>query len=1058
MIDAIIKGSIRHWPVVLIASMALTLLSFRALERTPIDAIPDISDTQVIVLTEWLGRSPDLVEDQITYPIITALMGAPKVQYVRGQSFFGLSFINVIFDDGTDLYWARSRVLEYMDSVKGSLPEGINPELGPDATSIGWVYQYALVDRSGKRSLADLRSLQDWVLKFDLQSVPGVAEVASVGGFVKQYQVNLDPNKLVAYGITIRQVIQAVKKSNLDIGARVIEVSGVEHFIRGQGYVRSPSDLEAIAVGEYRGTPIFLRDMGMVTIGSDIRRGTADLDGLGETVGGIVIMRWKEDAKKVTERVKERIEALQATMPEGVEIVTVYDRLGLINRAIDHLSKTLFEEVVIVSLVILVFLWHFRSALIAVIPLPIAILISFIPMEMTGLTVNIMSLSGIAIAIGAMVDASIILVENAHKRLEEWEASGAPGERLGVIGDAMAEMGRPLFFSLLVITISFLPVFALTGTEGRLFTPLALTKTFAMAIAAVLAITLTPALAVPLLRGKIKKEADHALSRMLRKIYAPVCLLVLRYKKTTVAFALILLGSTVPVYMQLGTEFMPPLDEGSLLYMPTAVPGMSIEAAADLANRVGRTLKQVPEVEHIFTKVGRARTPTDPAPLSIIEAVIKMKPKEQWREGMTIKKLEQEMDRLSQIPGMPNIWWMPIQTRIEMQGVGIRSVLGIKVLGPDLETVEQVGKKIEIALSDLEGTRSVFAERATGGNFIDFDIDRSAIARFGLSMEDALQALSVAVGGMNVAMTVEGRERYPINVRYFRDFRQNLPDLERVLIPTPKGVHVPIGHIARLNIKTGPPVVRDENGKLASFVFIDINQKQVPLGDYVDLAKARVKKEVKIPTGVTLVWAGQYQHLQRAMETLRTVVPVTLLLVLLLIYFNTRNLTETLIVMLAVPFSLIGAFWLLYLLDYNLSVAVWVGIIALAGLDAETGVIMLLYLKISHQKWHNEGRLRTMADFHGSIMEGAVQRIRPKMMTAAAILLGLLPIMIGAGTGGDIMKRIAAPMVGGIITSVILELLVYPVIFSFWKGREFAHDDTSSLPADRNAEVAFDSP
>ena len=1037
MIKAIIKLSVKNWILVILVSLAVTFLAFRAMERTPLDAIPDLSDIQVIVFTEWPGQSPDLVEDQVTYPIVTSLMGAPGVKYVRGQSFFGLSFVNVIFEDGTDLYWGRSRVLEYMNSVKSKLPQGVNPELGPDATGVGWIYQYALKDTSGKRSLADLRSLQDWVIQYDLKSVPGVAEVASVGGFVKQYQVNLDPNRLRAFNVHLSQVLEAVRKANLDVGGRVLEVSGTEHFIRGRGYITSAKDLELVPVSQYQGTPIFIRQLGQVTVGAEMRRGAADLDGLGETVGGIVVMRWGGNAQKIIAGVKERLRLLQKSLPEGVEIVEVYDRSILINEAVEHLLFKLKEEVIVVSLVVVLFLWHFRSALIAVIPLPIAILISFFPLEQSGLTANIMSLSGIAIAIGAMVDASIILVENAHKHLEVWEANGKKEKRIDVIADAMAEMGRPLFFALVVITVSFLPVFALTGQEGRLFTPLALTKTFSMAAAAILAITLTPALAVPLLRGKIHPEKDHPISKVLRKAYQPICWWVLRHKAHTLIAAAIGVFSIVPVVMTIGSEFMPPLNEGTVLYMPTAVPGMSINEAVEIAHRVGKTLKSLPEVKHVFTKVGRARTATDPAPLSMIEAVISFKPKSEWREGMTLKKLTAEMDQKSQIPGMPNIWWMPIQTRTEMLSTGIRSAVGIKVLGSNLKQIEQAGKEIEKVIAGLEGTASVFAERSTGGYFIDFEVDREKIARYGISMEQVLKPLAAAVGGMTVSLTVEGRERYPILVRYHRDFRTSIPDLEKILIPSGQGRHIPIGQLAKVVVKTGPPMIRDENGRLASFVFVDIDREKVSLGEYVTKAKAAVEAGVQLPTGVTLKWAGQYEHLERANNTFKSVIPLTLLLVLMIIFINTGNGMETFIVMLAVPFSLIGAFWFLWFLDYNLSVAVWVGIIALAGLDAETGVVMLLYLRLSHKKWHDEGRIKNLEDFHLAVMEGAVQRIRPKMMTACAILFGLLPIMWSTGAGSQIMKRIAAPMVGGIVTSVLLELLVYPVIFTLWQGRQY---------------------
>ena len=1037
MIAAIIRASVKHWIMVLIGALALSFIGYRALQRTPLDAIPDLSDIQVIVYSDWPGQSPDLVEDQVTYPIVTALMGGPKVRYVRGQSFFGLSFVNVIFEDGTDLYWARSRVMEYLSAVKAKLPEEVNPVLGPDATGVGWIYQYALRDVTGKRSLADLRSLQDWVIRFDLKAVPGVAEVASLGGFVKQYQVLLDPLRLRAYDLSIEKVLMAVKKANLDVGGRVLEVSGTEHFIRGRGYIKGPEDLENVVVAEFEGTPIFLKQLAQVTLGGEMRRGVADLDGEGETVGGIVVMRWGGNAEQVIIALKERLRLLQKSLPEGVEIVTVYDRSILIEDAVAHLLFKLKEEVAIVSLVVILFLWHFRSALIAVLPLPVAILVAFIPLEQTGLTANIMSLSGIAIAIGAMVDASIILVENAHKKLEHWEQTGQKEPRIEVIAEAMVEMGKPLFFALLVITVSFLPVFALTGQEGRLFKPLALTKTFSMAAAAFLAITLTPALAVPFLRGKIHPENLHPISKILRRIYSPVCWWGLRHKQWTLGLALFGVLTIIPVSLRLGSEFMPPLNEGTLLYMPTAVPGIGIGEALDIARRVGKKIKEVPEVEHVFTKVGRSTSATDPAPMSMIESVITFKPESSWRPGMTFKKLSAELDQLCQIPGMPNIWWMPIQTRTEMLSTGIRSAIGIKVLGPDLETIEAVGNQIEQVVSKIEGTKSAFAERSTGGHFIDFEVDRQMIARYGLSVEQVLKPLSVAVGGANVSTAIMGRERYPIQVRYLRDYRDSLEELEKILIPTPRGAHIPINQLGKIVVKTGPPMIRDENGRLANFVFVDIDREVTSLGDYVEEAKRQVEAQVKVPTGVTLVWAGQYEHLERAKATLRLVIPVTLGLVLLIILINTGSTAETLIVLLAVPFSLVGAFWTLWALNYHLSVAVWVGIIALAGLDAETGVVMLLYLRQAHDQWAKEGKIKGIGDFYQAVYEGAVQRIRPKMMTASAILFGLLPIMWSSGTGAGIMKRIAAPMIGGVVTSVVLELLVYPVIFSLWKGRQY---------------------
>jgi len=1036
MIEKIIRLSVKHWGLVIAVSMAFALLGFKSLQTTALDAIPDLSDIQVIVYTEWGGQSPDLVEDQVTYPIITSLLGAPKVRYVRGQSFFGLSFVNVIFEEGTDLYWARSRVVEYLSSVTGSLPEGVQPQLGPDATGVGWVYQYALRDTSGKRSLAELRSLQDWVLAFALKSVPGVAEVASIGGFVKQYQIQINPDRLRAYDISIDQVLKAVKNSNLDVGGRVLEVSGAEHFIRGRGYIKSVADLELIPVAQFQGTPVFLKQLAEINIGAEMRRGAADLDGEGETVGGVVIVRWGGNAKKVIDQVKLRIIELQKSLPEGVEIVPAYDRSELIDNAVDHLLYKLTEEIILVALVVSVFLWHFRSSLIAVFPLPIAVLISFIPLNQSGMTANIMSLSGIAIAIGAMVDASIILVENAYQKLEVWEREGRPGPRGEVIASAMAEMGRPVFFALLVITISFIPIFALTGQEGKLFKPLAWTKSFSMAAAACLAITLTPALAVAFLRGTTVPEEKHPISRKLNQWYEPVCRWSLAHPKWVVGFAVLGVLSVWPITTRLGSEFMPPLNEGTLLYMPTAVPGMGIGEAVEIAHQVGKRIKELPEVDHVFTKVGRAQSATDPAPLSMIEAVISFKPKSTWREGEDMESLTRQLDRLAQIPGMPNIWWMPIQTRTEMLSTGIRSAVGIKVLGANLAQVEAVGKQLEQALKGIQGTRSVFAERSTGGHFVDIEVDRLKAARFGLSAATILNSMAVAVGGKNISVAVEGRERYPIQVRYGRDFRSNLEELQKILIPTPGGAHIPIAQLAKISVNTGPPMIRDENGRLASFVFIDIDRKKTNLGDYVSAAKEVVDTQVELPVGVTLVWAGQYENLERASKTLATLVPLTLLLVIMLIYFNTQSFIETGIILLAVPFSLVGAFGLLWILDYHLSVAVWVGVIALAGLDAETGVVMLLYLKMSFTKWKKEGRLVTKTDLIESVVEGAAGRIRPKMMTAAAIFFGLMPIFWSSGAGEGIMKRIAAPMVGGILTSVILELMVYPVIFVYWKSRE----------------------
>ena len=1043
MISGLVRLCVRHWGLVLALAMVLLVLGLRSFDRVPLDAIPDLSDVQVIVYTEWSGQSPDLMEDQVTYPIVTSLLGAPKVHYVRGQSFLGLSFVTVVFEEGTDLYWARSRVVEYLASSSGQLPEGVVPRLGPDATGVGWVYQYALVDESGKHSLADLRSLQDWVLSFELRSIPGVAEVASVGGFVKQYQVQLDPNRLRAYRISLNQVADAVRQSNLDLGARVLEISGVEHFIRGRGYLKSLSDLEMIPVAEFQGTPVFLRQLGQVSLGSEMRRGVADLDGLGETVSGTVVIRFGGNAAQVIEAVKTKLEALQKALPDGVKIVPVYDRSELINDAVSHIFFKLAEEILTVAVVVWIFLWHFRSSLVASLPLPLAVLVSFIPLEYSGMTANIMSLSGIAIAIGAMVDASIVMVENAYKHLETWEEQGKPGPRAEGIANA-----RPIFLALLVITIAFVPIFGLTGQEGRLFKPLAWTKTFSMAAAAVLAITLTPALAVLFLRGKTLPEHLNPISKVLIRFYEPLVRKVLKHRRWTLGLALGGVLLVVPIASRLGSEFMPPLNEGTLLYMPTAVPGMGISEAEKIAHQVGKRIKSLPEVEHVFTKVGRDESATDSAPLSMIEAVITFKPQDQWREGQSLETLTQELDRLCQIPGMPNVWWMPIQTRTEMLATGIRTAVGIKVLGPDLKTIEAVSEEVELALQDQLGTRSAFAERSTGGHFIDFEVDRAKAARYGLSAQQVLSALAMAVGGQNVSMTVEGRERYPVQIRYARDFRSNLEELEKVLVPTKTGF-IPITQLAKISVKTGPPMIRDENGRLANFVFVDIDRSKVSLGDYVSEAKKTVAAKVKLPVGVSLVWAGQYESLERANKTLKTLIPLTFVLVVVLIYINTLSITETLIVLLAVPFSLIGAFGILWVLGYHLSVAVWVGIIALAGLDAETGVMMLLYLKLAYKKRLGEGRIKSHADLVEAIVEGAAGRIRPKLMTAGTTLFGLIPILWSVGSGADTMKRIAAPMVGGMLTSVVLELLVYPVIFAFWKGRDLSFSLTPDPKEER---------
>jgi Cu(I)/Ag(I) efflux system membrane protein CusA/SilA len=1011
---------------------ALTAWGFVALKRAPLDAIPDLSDVQVIVFSEWMGQSPDLVEDQITYPISSALLSAPKVQAVRGQSMFGMSFVNVIFEDGTDIYWARSRVLEYMSSVRARLPQGVNPTLGPDATGVGWVFEYALVDKSGKHDLQELRSLQDWNLRYALSSVPGVAEVASVGGFVKQYQVSVDPNKLLGYGIGMDEVVRAVRASNQEVGGRVIEIAGHEQVIRGRGYVKSLDDIGKAPIKVVSGTPLRVRDVAQVSLGPDIRRGLSELNGEGEAPGGIVIMRYGENALHVIAAVKERLKEVQTSLPPGVQVVTTYDRSGLIEDSVATLRHTLIEEMLVVSLIIFVFLLHARSALIPILTLPIGVLLAFIPMLQQGLTANIMSLGGIAVAIGAMVDASIIIIENIHKKLAEWEADGHPTSRHDAIVGAMQEVGPSIFFSLLVITISFLPVFTLEATEGRLFKPLAFTKTYSIGFAAVLAVTLTPALAVLLIRGKVHDEAKNPLNRLLSAAYAPVVRFVVDQRWKVIVLATLAVVLTLPAVFRLKNEFMPPLNEGVLLYMPTAPPGMSENESAVLLQAMDRELKKFPEVVSVFGKQGRAETATDPAPLGMAEVTVVLKPRQEWRAGVTWDGLIAEMNEKLRFPGMPNVWWMPIQTRTEMLATGVRSPLGIQVFGDDLDTIEKAAIDVEHAVAKIPGTRSAFAERSTGGFYIDFEVRRDEAARHGLSVADINMVVAQSIGGENVSETVEGRQRYPISVRYAREFRDSPDRLGKVLIATPGGAQVPLSQVADIRSVLGPPMIRSEGGKLVGFVFVDTDR---PIADYVAEAKPVVASSVKLPAGTRLSWVGQFKYFERAKERLKWVVPLTLGIVLLLLYLNTQSWTETLIVMLAVPFSLIGAIWLLYFLDYHVSVAVWVGVIALAGLDAETGVVMLLYLTLAHGKAARAGRLGSFAELREAIVEGAAKRLRPKLMTVATMIIGLVPVLWSTGTGADVMKRIAAPMIGGLVTSFLLELTVYPAIFAVWKGR-----------------------
>lgn len=1040
MIARVIEWSARNAFLVFLVTLFVMGWGLWAVYHTPLDAIPDLSDVQVIVFTEWPGRSPDLVEDQITYPIVTSMLGAPRIKSVRGQSFLGLSFVYVIFQDGTDIYWARSRVVEYMQGVAGKLPDGVTPTLGPDATGVGWVFQYALVDESGQHDLAELRSFQDWYLRYWLQSVPGVAEAASIGGFVKQYQVQVDPNKLLGYHIPLKTIIDAIRRSNNDVGGRVIEASEREYMVRGRGYIRSLDDIRHVPVGtDQQGTPITVQDVAQVTVGPDMRRGVAELDGKGEVVGGIVVMRYGENALAVIERVKEKLREITPSLPKGIQIVPVYDRSELILRAIATLKEKLIEISLVVSAISLVFLFHVRSALVAILTLPVALLLSFLAMYYLGITSNIMSLAGIAIAIGAMVDAVIVMIENAHKRLEQWERDGCPGSRTAVIIGAAQEVGKPLFFSLLIITISFLPVFTLEAQEGRLFKPLAFTKTAAMLFAAVVSITLAPLLMVWLIRGKIAPEERNPINKLLIHLYRPVVAGALRARWLVVILAIGAVVAALPLYGRLGTEFMPPLNEGTILYMPTALPGISVTAASTLLQRQDQLLMRFPEVERVFGKIGRARTPTDPAHLSMAETVVTLKPEEQWRPGLTWESLIAEMDKVLKFPGMPNIWWMPIQTRTEMLATGIRSNLGIKILGPNLSEIERIGLEIEGLLQGIPGTRSAYAERVTGGYYLDFHIDREQAARYGLTVEDVEDVIETAIGGRNISQTVEGRERYPINVRYLRELRDDPDSLRRVLVETSNGAKIPMAQLAQITMTSGPPAIRDENGSLAGIVFVDVAGRD--LGGYVAEVQRLIRERVFLPPGYSLVWGGQFQYLERAKARLKIVVPVTIFLIFVLLYLNFRSVIRSLIVLLSVPFGVVGGVVFLYLLNYHLSVAVWVGIIALAGVAAETGVIMIIFLDEAYDRWQREGRLRSMTDLREAIIEGAVQRVRPKMMTASAILLGLLPIMWSHGTGADVMKRIAAPMIGGMVSSTVLTLLVIPVLYALWRGRSVPAED-----------------
>ena len=1075
MINRIIEFSANNKIIVFILIAAAVMGGLYSMRSVPLDALPDLSDTQVIVYSRW-DRSPDIMEDQVTYPIVTAMLGAPKVKDVRGFSDFGFSYVYIIFDEGTDIYWARSRTLEYLSNVLPRLPQGVRTELGPDATGIGWVFQYALVDTTGKQSLADLRSYQDWYLRYYLKSVPGVAEVAPLGGFVRQYQVNVDPNKLQAFNIPIQKVVDAVRSGNNDVGGRLVEFTGAEYMVRGRGYAQSTEDLAKIVLANNEsGVPVRIADIGEVTLGPDIRRGVADWNGTGDTVAGIVVMRQGENALEVIDRVKQKLHDIEPGLPPGVKILTAYDRSELILRSIENLKHTLTEELVIVAIVILIFLWHVPSAVIPIITIPIAVIISFIPMKMMGLTSNIMSLGGIAIAVGAMVDAAIVVVEQTHKKLEEWERTGRKEDYHWVVVNAVKEVAGPSFFALLVIAVSFLPVLTLEAQEGRLFKPLAYTKTFSMIIAAVLAITLDPAMRLifthmknfefrprwlarvtnAVLVGKIHSEENHPISRILIRLYEPVCAWSLRWKWLVIGSAVALVILTIPVFEKIGSEFMPPLDEGSLLYMPSTLPGISVTQAQQLLQVQDRIIKQFPEVNTVLGKAGRAETSTDPAPFSMMETVIVLKPVEQWRkvdtwysswapdwsrgifrrftpDHISTEQLIEEMNQALKLPGTSNAWTMPIKGRVDMLTTGVRTPVGIKIYGADIKKIEELGTQLEAMLPKVQGTRSVFSERTSGGYFLDFKWNRDELARYGLSIDMAQDVIMSAIGGENVTTTIEGRERYPVNVRYMRDFRSDPDKLARVLIPVMDGkTQVPLAQLADIKTVSGPGMLRDENGMLNGYVYVDVAGRDI--GSYVNEAKELVRKNLQIQPGYSLAWSGQYEAMQRVREKLTVVLPLTLFLIIMLLYINTKSMTKTLIIILAVPFSAVGAIWLLYFLGYNMSIGVWVGLIALLGVDAETAVFMLLYLDLAHDQAKAEGRLRSLRDLQDVILHGAVKRIRPKFMTVAVMFMGLVPIMWSVGTGADVMRRIAAPMIGGIFTSFILELVVYPAIYEVWK-------------------------
>jgi Cu(I)/Ag(I) efflux system membrane protein CusA/SilA len=1032
MIAAVIRWSVGNRFFVLLLSLMLAGFGVFSLKNTPVDALPDLSDIQVIVKTSYPGQAPKVVQDQVTFPITTAMLSVPGAETVRGFSFFGDSYVYVIFNENTDLYWARSRVQEYLSQVSARLPDSARPELGPDATGVGWIYLYALVDKTGKHDISQLRSLQDWFLKFELQTVPGVSEVASVGGMVKQYQVNVDPDKLRAYGIPLSLIQTAIKQGNQERGASVVEMAEAEYMVSSTGYIKSVADLEAIPLGtNANGTPLQLRDVADIKLGPQMRRGIAELNGEGEVTGGVVVMRFGENAEATIKLVKQKLESLKKGLPEGVEIIPVYDRSNLITQALDNLSSKLIEELIVVALVCVVFLFHIRSSIVAIITLPMGILTAFVVMYWQGINANIMSLGGIAIAIGAMTDGAIVMIENMHKHMEKTPLTDE--NRWQVVMDSAAEVGPALFFSLLIITVSFMPVFILEAQEGRMFSPLAYTKTYAMAASAGLAITLVPVLMGYFIRGRVISEQKNPVNRLLVAAYKPLLSAVLKAPKTTLVLALVLAAIGFYPVNKIGSEFIPPLDEGDLMYMPTTYPGISIGKAREILQQTDKLIASVPEVESVFGKVGRADTATDPAPLTMIETFIQLKPKSQWREGMTTEKLKKELDNLVKFPGLTNAWVMPIKTRIDMLATGIKTPVGIKVAGPKLSEIQKIGEQIEVILKDLPGTASVYSERVAGGRYIKVDINREKAARYGLNIADVQQVVATAIGGMNVTETVEGQERYPVNLRYPQDYRDSPEELKLLPIVTPNGQRIALADVAHVFIEDGPPGIKSENARINGWSLIDIEGSDI--GSYVERAQQALHEQLELPAGYSITWAGQYEYMERAKAKLSYVLPLTLAIIVVLLYLNFRSFIEVAMIMLTLPLAMIGGIWLMYLEGFNFSVAVGVGFIALAGVAVEIGVIMLVYLNQAYQDAKAQSSHFTVTELRQAIINGAGLRVRPVMMTVATIIIGLLPVLYGTGTGSEVMSRIAAPMVGGMLSAIVLTLLVLPALYFIWRKR-----------------------